>query len=362
MKRIKRLLSTFLSLIIVASMSIPVFAQQLPEEKPEFNEELLRQQYINYTGAEKVKYKNEEFCTFTIGNGKDVIILVPGMAQVAPIIQLKPFATELSKKGFKVVIIEPMGVGLSETTKKKRSIDNIVKELHGVIHQMGYKQDYSIMAHSSYGAYSLYYANKYKGEIKSFISLDGSVPRQKENQILSLAENMNLEYMKEIISSGQEIPEEMYLSDIWGYQYTEQDKYFMGEIFSNRLINENLFSESKEMEKNLNKIENMKFPCGYLGFVSEQNNVVYSAALKASNLDELNVAIGEAMTTYVPSESIREVEKNDLIDPNGWASIHLEVYENNERNKTYVVPSNHYVHYSEYWASMVEIIADWYNK
>ncbi|MNL67233.1 hypothetical protein D3C87_1917980 [compost metagenome] len=73
--------------------------------------------------------------------------------------------------------------------------------------------------------------------------------------------------------------------------------------------------------------------------------------------------IPQKLAEYVPSPSIRDLTSDDLANPKGWAAIHLQTYNTNDPvNKTYVVPSNHYVHYSQEWPNMITIIDDWYKS
>ncbi|OUM67643.1 hypothetical protein PIROE2DRAFT_4807 [Piromyces sp. E2] len=63
-------------------------------------------------------------------------------------------------KNFNVVMIEPFGYGLSDITKKERTVDNIATELHTCLNKLDLNRVY-LMAHSIGGIYSLAY-NKAK--------------------------------------------------------------------------------------------------------------------------------------------------------------------------------------------------------
>lgn len=352
------------TLILTMFSSIPVMASSVSNSSvtDAYNEDTLREAYVSYTGATVYEVEGNKFCTLTVGDSDNVIFFLPGLGLTSPIIDMKPFASALAQKGYKVIIVEPLGTGMSDITNKKRTVGNITKELHNLIKKMGYKE-YSIMGHSISGAYGLYYANKYPKEVKSFISLDGSVPAQIENTLLMEAEKMNLDSIKSLIESGQDIPSEYYLSSIYGYSYTAEEKDFIKQIFINRQINTSLLNEYDELENNLNKCMDFKFPCKYLGFISEQNLIVYPAALEASSIEELMTIITDRLSSYVPSPSIRDLTQDDLANPKGWAALHLNTYDSsNSSNKTYVVPSNHYVHYSQEWPNMVNIIDNWYKQ
>ena len=92
------------------------------------------------------------------------IILLPGLGEPSPILEFKPLASELAKK-YKVITIEPFGYGLSDGTKRDRTIENIVEELHECVKNLG-EEEYYLMGHSISGIYSLYWSQIYPNEIK----------------------------------------------------------------------------------------------------------------------------------------------------------------------------------------------------
>lgn len=363
---LRRVTTLFFALVIMLSVTPPVMASELQSTtkaaSTEYNDDTLRAEYLAYTGAKLVDVNGDKFCTLTVGKGNRVIFFLPGFGLTSPVIDLKPFAKALSEKGFKVIIVEPLGTGMSDIPETKRTIEQITEELHGLVQKMGYNE-YAIMAHSIGGAYGLYYANRYKSEVNAFISLDASVADQLENTILSQLESMGMEQLISLIDSGQEVPSDYYLSSIYDHNYTAKEESFIRNIFLNRQINASYKSELAELNNNLTKCKGIKFayPCKYLGFLSELNLAVYSATLKMESIEGIDEILAESMSSFAPSPSIRKVTKKDLTDPNGWAAIHIKTYNtDNPANKTYVVPSNHYIHYSQEWPNMVDIIADWY--
>lgn len=109
-----------------------------------------------------------------------VIVLLPGLGSPSPVLEFRPLAEELGKT-YKVITVEPFGYGLSDPADTERSIENIVEELHACLEEIGVHR-YYLMAHSISGLYSLYYANTYPEEVRGFIGIDSSVPKQNENE------------------------------------------------------------------------------------------------------------------------------------------------------------------------------------
>ncbi|WP_340005564.1 alpha/beta hydrolase [Paenibacillus sp. FSL K6-0276] len=110
------------------------------------------------------------------GTGEETIVLLPGFGTGAPALDFKPLIDELSPY-YKVVAVEPFGYGLSDETKKERTTENIVSEIHEAVQGLNIDQ-YILMGHSIAGIYGLEYAKKYPNEVSAFVGIDSSVPEQ----------------------------------------------------------------------------------------------------------------------------------------------------------------------------------------
>lgn len=109
---------------------------------------------------------------------KENILLFPGYGTASPYYDFLPVTTKL-EKDFNVIVVEPFGYGLSSQTKRKRSIENIVEEMHEVITQLD-MDHYILGGHSITGLYGVNYLNRYKDEnVTGFLGIDTSVPTQK---------------------------------------------------------------------------------------------------------------------------------------------------------------------------------------
>lgn len=115
------------------------------------------------------------------GKGEETVVLLPGYGTAAPALDFKALIDELSPF-YKVVMIEPFGYGLSDLTKKERSTENIVSEIHEALQALNIDR-YILMGHSISGIYGLDYVNKYENEVSAFVGLDSSVPSISERKI-----------------------------------------------------------------------------------------------------------------------------------------------------------------------------------
>lgn len=225
-------------------------------------------------------------------NGKDMvvdvlgeenettIILLPGWGSPSPVLEFLPLAEKLSRK-YQVITIEPFGYGLSDEAGNERKIDTIVDELHECTQKLGCDQ-YYLMAHSLSGLYSLYWANTYPNEVRGFIGIDSSVPKQSDGESLPISMitlNKISAYLQKIknvlgitrIQSIAHLEKVIYVDWSYGYSYIQLKVFQI--LFMNRAYNESVIDELQYTEENLKTVREMKFPedIPVLQFVSSNN-------------------------------------------------------------------------------------------
>lgn len=110
---------------------------------------------------------------YKMGNGKETIVLLPGMGIGLPSADFGPLMRRLSEK-YTVICIEYFGVGFSSQSKRARTTQNYVDEIRMALKATSVEAPYIFMAHSISSIYSEYYASKYSDEVKGIISLDGT--------------------------------------------------------------------------------------------------------------------------------------------------------------------------------------------
>lgn len=110
------------------------------------------------------------------GDGAETIVLIPGFGTAAPALDFGPLVEEL-QASHTVVVVEPFGYGLSDTTEKERTSANIVSEIHEAVESLDL-DPYVLMGHSIAGIYALDYVKAYPDEVMAFVGIDSSVPTQ----------------------------------------------------------------------------------------------------------------------------------------------------------------------------------------
>lgn len=110
------------------------------------------------------------------GEGDETIVLLPGLGTAAPALDFQPLIAELQDT-YRVVAVEPFGTGLSDQTDAPRTADNITREVHDALQELGIDR-YTLMGHSISGIYALTYTAAYRDEVTAFVGIDSSVPDQ----------------------------------------------------------------------------------------------------------------------------------------------------------------------------------------
>lgn len=206
---------------------------------------------------------NEKLCVNIEGTGDKVIILLPGAVTASPVLEMKPLAKFLSDK-FTVVTLEYFGYGLSENTKRARTIELITEEIHCVLQTLGFLK-YTIMAHSISGIYGLYYTNKYPDEVEAFIGIDSSVPRQNELFNVMKINIFAVRWQRLLTRLGirrrlSGLKPDALIANVKGYDRSIEEAEFIRKLSLKNIFNSNILDELKNGTSNFEKAANMKFP------------------------------------------------------------------------------------------------------
>lgn len=124
-----------------------------------------------------VEVDGEKMGTVTFGTGDHTIVMLAGDHDPCPSITLKPLAERLSEQN-KVIILEYFGHGFSDDTKKERTAEHFVEEIHTALEQLGEKGPYILMPHTSSGLYARLYTETYPDEVEAVIGLESYVGEQ----------------------------------------------------------------------------------------------------------------------------------------------------------------------------------------
>lgn len=306
-------------LLIIASCLIAVFILSLV-----INSIVARRRWSEIEGAYGEYYQTSHgrINYSVIGDKGDTIVILPGQGSVSPHYEFLSLAERLAES-HKIIIIEPLGYGLSDDTDDPRTAENICNETHEVLSYLG-ENRYYLLGHSISGLYELLYANMFENELLGVIGLDSSVPQQIDERNWDLGAFGLKFYRFLFIDTGflrlsfigiEDYPDEVLDNSMLQGTIMQcfavlptSDRATLAELYCNRAQNSTMITEYAMFNDNCTSILDLSFP--------ESVPVLYILA----------------------SDSVDSTPQ--------WLSWHTALASNNAKSSVCVVNSNHYVHLS----------------
>ncbi|WP_028563653.1 alpha/beta fold hydrolase [Paenibacillus pinihumi] len=119
---------------------------------------------------------------YGIGEGKPTIVFVAGSGTPSAFTDYYFLQSELQQYA-RSVSYDHAGYGWSEKTTIPRTIDTVVEELHGLLQAANETPPYLLVGHSLASLEVIHYAQKYPGEVKGILLLDGGSPEYYANDL-----------------------------------------------------------------------------------------------------------------------------------------------------------------------------------
>lgn len=268
-----------------------------------------------------------------VGNGKDVVVLLPGAMEVSPILSMQPLAKQLSEI-YTVVTVEYFGYGLSDQTDRPRTLENITEELHECLSELEF-EEYTLIAHSLSGVTSLYYANQYPNSVTAIVGIDPSVPAQNKYEsgvAINLAIGNIFGFLNDIglMRAITKFNPDSAVPTIENYTYSKSDIDLYRKISLANRYNSNVMDEMANTIDEFAVILDMKIPkdIPVLFFLSDITNEQF----------------------------------HDMGAPKDeWYNLHAELIKDNKINEIVMLDGSHYLHY-EYGKEITSRFNEWYQK
>lgn len=202
--------------------------------------------------GQKVLVDGKQMNVLIQGDGKETIVLLPGYGTASPVLDFMPLVNELSPY-YRVVVIEPFGYGLSDDTDKVRTSQNIVDEIHECLQKLNIKK-YTLMGHSIFGIYGLEYVNQYEKEVKAFVGIDNSVPKQETDElpVSSLQLLHQSGFYRLIVKMN---PDQLVMPNV-----DDQTKDQIKMLTFRNFLDESQASEAENFRHNFNNAQRLDFP------------------------------------------------------------------------------------------------------
>ncbi len=271
LKSISRRVITALAVFMLVSVSMFVCAQEKAVHENGV------EQYVTVGGHQMrvvlygdiTKSGTETFFT---DRQKSTLVMLPCLGITSPNLYFKPLAQQLDEN-FNVIVVEPLGYGLSDMASTDRNTDNINGELYEALNALGV-DECVLLVHSISGVYGLNFVLDYPEMVKGFIAIDNTVYEEELAEALAMEQEYMLSGIEEFdqlrksfdsVSDFQlavtEDPAKYgaALPEIQGYTYPQEDleEYIRAFV---RSANENIKSEVNHMNQSLLSIKGKKFP------------------------------------------------------------------------------------------------------
>ncbi|MCM3149271.1 alpha/beta hydrolase [Bacillus sp. FSL W8-1143] len=251
--------------------------------------------------GQKVLVDGKQMNVLIQGDGKETIVLLPGYGTASPVLDFKPLVDELSPY-YRVVVIEPFGYGLSDDTDKARTSQNIVDEIHECLQKLNINE-YTLMGHSIFGIYGLEYVNQYEKEVKAFVGIDNSVPKQETDELpVSSLQLLNQSGLYRLLLKVN--PDQLVMPKV-----DDQTKDQIKMLTFRNFMDESQASEAENFRNNFKNAQRLHFP--------KKLPVVF----------------------YLADQTEKET-------PN-WKPMHEELLKNVDHGKVVTFKGGHYLHHTK---------------
>ncbi|MEK3969696.1 alpha/beta hydrolase [Bacillus sp. FSL M7-0558] len=202
--------------------------------------------------GQKVLVDGKQMNVLIQGDGKETIVLLPGYGTASPVLDFKPLVDELSPY-YRVVVIEPFGYGLSDDTDRARTSQNIVDEIHECLQKLNINE-YTLMGHSIFGIYGLEYVNQYEKEVKAFVGIDNSVPKQETDELpVSSLQLLNQSGLYRLLLKVN--PDQLVMPKV-----DDQTKDQIKMLTFRNFMDESQASEAENFRNNFKNAQRLHFP------------------------------------------------------------------------------------------------------
>ncbi|MCQ2467876.1 MAG: alpha/beta hydrolase [Clostridia bacterium] len=312
--RKRKIVARVLGIIAISIVAIFLLAIGINSAITKNNKSKIENAYGEFyeTSSGKINYT-------VIGEGDNTIVMLPGHGSISPHFEFISLANRLANEN-KVIIIEPLGYGLSDDTDVVRSAENICNEIHEVLSYLG-EDEYFLMGHSISGLYMLKYSNMFESEVLGVIGLDASVPAQLGENVSSKSFLLDA-YRVVFVNTGlirlsmlgiEDAPAEIFDtpavqgSILQNFKnISKEERTVLAELYSTRAQNKTMIKEISMFDENAKNEMTMTFP---------------------SSIPVLYILSGD------------NVNKDS-----NWKEYHEELADNNSYSLVTVVEGNHYVH------------------
>lgn len=168
MRIVKVIGGVLLGLVVLVVIGVTVLAfyhrQQLREEAEEYP-----------PPGRIVDVDGQGLHVYAEGDGEQTLVFMAGHGTSCPSLDFKPLWSRVVDE-YRIVVVEKVGYGWSETSGSPRDLDTILDETRQALDSAGETGPFVLVPHSMSGLEAVYWAQKYPEEVVAIIGLDPLTP------------------------------------------------------------------------------------------------------------------------------------------------------------------------------------------
>lgn len=275
---------------------------------------------LNYLGPNHHFIKTEAgtYSVYEKGSGHDVILFREGLLTGSTILDFMPLADALSKQ-YKVIMIDPLGYGLSSSATTRRTDAAINQEYHDILTKVTTEDDkITLISHSISAAYTMDYIHRYPGMISQVINIDGSRPWP-GLKVTASSQPDHMDFAPVLNQLGLF---RIGLSTEWGRSWSGYDK----------VLAEMTPLYDKELQQQITTLNKWAFLSGDMVQYSQESNNNIAAVRGMKYPRDMRVL------SVVASETVKERP--------GWIRMQRTAFSNPGLQHTVELRGDHYLHHS----------------
>lgn len=251
--------------------------------------------------GQMVSVNGHELSLYIEGNGPKTLVFMAGGGTCSPILDFKSLYSKLSDD-FKIVVVEKLGYGFSDTGHRLRDIDSILSDTRGALKAAGIVGPYILCPHSMSGIEAIYWAQKYPKEVEGVIGLDMATPYHYEHMKINVP---LLSFTRGVFIAGVG----RLLPNIWKGDavihgnLSEEEKNIYKAVFYDKTLSGPMIKEAKSIKNNAAYVRELGLPqIPLLMFISNGKGTGMKEALwqEYSKMFVDNVENGEIIILDCP--------------------------------------------------------------
>lgn len=261
-----------------------------------------------------VQVNNNKMHVYSEGEGYLTLVFMAGSGTSSPTIDFKPIWMKLTQE-YRIVVVEKLGYGWSETSSSPRDIDTMLHETRKALDLSGKNGPYVLIPHSMSGLEAIYWAQKYPDEVKAIVGIDPAIPDVYLNSTFQLPNKSQLYTMYLISRIG--------LSRFMGRDQLEKNLPL--------LKSEHLSAEDKE------QLVAMFYKSSLTKTMLNEADYIEENARKVKT---------KGIPTNIPMYFFISEESSDIIIPN-WKEVLSDYVSETKYGKYKLLDSGHYIHHEK---------------